>query len=348
MLSGRRLAHSAWRGSRGWRCRWLDTASAAGDDERVDTQAVEAIRERAAAVRDGFNRALLDWWDAGHRDLPWRRTADPYAVLVSEVMLQQTQVERVAPKWREFLDAFPTIAVLAAAPLAAVIRAWAGLGYNRRAVYLHQMARATVTRYGGGLPADVAALRRLPGIGPYTAHAVAAIAFGLPVAAVDTNVRRVLMRVFDVEAARPGTWAQAVADVLVPAERPGDWNQALMELGATVCTAVTPRCDICPVRHLCAAAPRIRALRERDGRYRAPRMSRPQGRFSGSRRYYRGRIVDLLRHGDQGDGLTAAEIGAGLRLDFTADDLPWLHRLLTDLSRDGLVVWDGERARLPP
>ncbi len=310
-------------------------------------QPIAAFRARAAALRDEFNRALLNWWDAGHRDLPWRHTTDPYAVLLSEVMLQQTQAERVVPKWREFLAAFPTVAALAAAPPAAVIRAWAGLGYNRRAVYLHQMARTVMARHGGALPADVDALRRLPGIGPYTARAVAAIAFGLPVAAVDTNVRRVLTRLFDAEAWRPGPWVQAVADALVLAERSGDWNQALMELGATVCTAAAPRCEACPVRHLCAAAPRIRAVRERDGRYRAPRVSRPQGQFPGSRRYYRGRIVELLRHADHADGLTAAQIGARLRLDFTADDLPWLHHLLTELSRDGLVVWDGERARLP-
>ncbi len=313
----------------------------------MDTRCPATVQERAAAIRDEFNRALLGWWDTGHRDLPWRRTRDPYAVLVSEVMLQQTQAERVAPKWQEFLRAFPTIAALGAASPAAVIRAWAGLGYNRRAVYLHQMARAVVARHGGALPANTEALRRLPGIGPYTARAVAAIAFGLPEAAVDTNVRRVLMRVLDGDIPPSATWVQAAADTLVPVERPGDWNQALMELGATVCTAATPQCDRCPVRHLCAAAPRIRALRERGDRYRAPPARRPQGRFPGSRRYYRGRIVELLRRADHVDGLTAAQIGAHLRPDFTESDLPWLERLLADLASDGLVVWDGETARLP-
>jgi A/G-specific adenine glycosylase len=313
----------------------------------VDTRRSAAVPERATAIRDEFNRALLGWWDAGHRDLPWRRTRDPYAVLVSEVMLQQTQAERVAPKWQQFLEAFPTVEALAAAHLAAVIRAWSGLGYNRRAVYLHRMARAVVAQHGGRVPAEVHALRRLPGVGPYTARAVAAIAFGLPAAAVDTNVRRVLTRVLDGDTAPLVTWVQAAADALVPAERPGDWNQALMELGATVCTAATPQCQACPVRHLCAAAPRIRSLREREGRYRAPPARRPQGRFPGSRRYYRGRIVELLRRAAGADGLTAVQIGAQLRLDFGADDFPWLQGLLVELNRDGLVVWDGEKARLP-
>ncbi len=315
----------------------------------METHDRDAMSERAARTREAFTRALLAWWDAGHRDLPWRRTRDPYAVLVAEVMLQQTQAERVAPKWQEFLDAFPTVEALAAAPLAAVIRAWSGLGYNRRAVYLHRMARAVVAQHGGRVPAEVHALRRLPGVGPYTARAVAAIAFGLPVAAVDTNVRRVLARVFGGEPVPPAgpAWVQTVADALVPAERPGDWNQALMELGATVCTAHAPLCDVCPVRQLCAAGPYIRALREREGRYRAPRASRPQGRFPGSRRYYRGRIVALLRAAEGADGLTAAQIGARLRLDGAAGELPWLQRLLAELERDGLVQWDGQTARLP-
>jgi len=319
----------------------------ASEDEGVDTLNRDAVQKRAAAIKDEFNRALLDWWDAGHRDLPWRRTRDPYAVLVAEVMLQQTQAERVAPKWQEFLEAFPTLEALAAAPPAAVIRAWAGLGYNRRAVHLHRMARAVVARYGGVVPADTAALRRLPGVGPYTARAVAAIAFGLPEAAVDTNVRRVLTRVVGGESVLSTTWVQAGADVLVPGERPGDWNQALMELGATLCTARAPQCDACPVRRLCAAVPYIRALREHEGRYQAPRANLSQGRYPGSRRYYRGRIVELLRRAERADGLTAVQIGAQLRSDFASDDLAWLQQLLADLERDGLVVWDGERARLP-
>jgi A/G-specific adenine glycosylase len=301
---------------------------------------------RLAALRV----ALLAWWDRGHRDLPWRRTSDPYAVLISEAMLQQTQVERVAPRYRAFLERFPTPAALAAATPAEVIRAWAGLGYNRRAVYLHRLAREVVARHGGALPRTAAELQRLPGVGPYTARAVAAIAFGEPIAAVDTNVRRVLTRIVDGGPGGRGAAAvQALADAALARDRPGDWNQALMELGATICTAGAPRCAACPVEALCAAAPRIRAVREREGHYRAPRQTRPQGGYPHSNRFYRGRILDALRAAGP-EGLAPAELGRRLRLDFTADDLPWLRRLLDGLARDGLVAWEGDgqdAVRLP-
>jgi A/G-specific adenine glycosylase len=284
--------------------------------------------------------ALLAWWDAGHRDLPWRRTADPYAILVSEAMLQQTQVERVIPKYLEFMRCFPTVSALASASTAAVIRAWAGLGYNRRAVNLHRLARAVMDEYGGVLPADVAALQRLPGVGPYTARAVSSIAFGLSVAAVDTNVRRVLARLcYGADAVLSPTEAQRVADGLLVAERPGAWNQALMELGALVCTAASPRCGACPVREHCAAEPRIRFVREAGVRYRAPRQ-KPQGVYGGSARFWRGRIIDVLRAHPDG-GVALLDLGRMLRLDFSADDLSWLQGLLTGLVRDGLITWQG-------
>lgn len=299
------------------------------------------------AHRDAVRAALLAWWDAGHRDLPWRRTHDPYAILVSELMLQQTGVERVVPKWSAFMERFPTLAALAAASPADVIRMWQGLGYNRRAVNLHRLAGVVVNESDGRMPATVPELQALPGVGPYTARAVASIAFGQPAAAVDTNVRRVLTRVVEgAESARSPTGVQELADLMLAAERPGDWNQALMELGATVCTAAAPRCPVCPLRHLCAAAPHIRAVRERGERYRAPRQKAPQGAWTGSSRFYRGRVVDMLR---AGEGLSPAQIGARLRLDFSDDDLSWLRGLLAGLARDGLIVWDGDDApaRLP-
>lgn len=294
--------------------------------------------EHAGAVQS----ALLAWWEAGHRDLPWRRTADPYAILISEAMLQQTQVERVTPKYLAFMARFPSFAALAAAAPAEVIRAWAGLGYNRRAVSLHRLARDVVERHGGRLPETVDELLRLPGIGPYTARAVAAIAFGRPVAAVDTNVRRVLTRIVDGdESDRTPAQVQSLADAALAPERPGDWNQALMELGALVCIAATPRCGACPVERWCAAAPRIRAVRERGGRYRAPRRAGLQARYEHSDRFYRGRIVDALRADAPPAGLTPADLGRRLRLDFGGEDLPWLCRLLTGLARDELVEWGG-------
>ncbi len=301
--------------------------------------------------RSAVHSALLGWWDGARRDLPWRRTSDPYAVLISEAMLQQTGVARVIPKYLAFMQQFPSLAALAAAPGAAVIRAWAGMGYNRRAVNLHRLAREVAERHGGRLPPAVDALLALPGIGPYTARAVASIAFGQPAAAVDTNVRRVLSRLVDgVDSDRRPPAIQRLADDLLAVDRPGDWNQALMDLGAGVCTAAAPRCNECPLRHLCAAAPRIRAVAESGGRYRATPVTKPQGRYAHSARFYRGRIVDLLRVHEGADALTAPLIGARLRLDYSVDDLPWLRALLHGLARDGLLDWQGvddDPVRLP-
>jgi A/G-specific adenine glycosylase len=211
---------------------------------------------RAAAVR----RRLLAWWDAGRRDLPWRARAgeqpDPYRVWISEVMLQQTRVDAVIPYYARFLARFPTLETLAAAPPDEVLRLWSGLGYYARARNLHRAARETLARHGG-LPADPAALRALPGFGPYTTGAVASLAFGARAAAVDGNVTRVLSRVFLVDAPPASRAARtrvaALADGLVPADRPGDFNQALMDLGATVCTKPVPACAACPLAGACEA-----------------------------------------------------------------------------------------------
>jgi A/G-specific adenine glycosylase len=202
-----------------------------------------------------FRRRLLAWWARHARALPWRRTCDPYAILVSEVMLQQTQVARVSEYWPRFLARYPTIDDLAAASADAVHASWAGLGYYARARNLHAAARAVVRDHDGAFPRDPDRLRQLPGIGRYTAAAVASIAFGADVGAVDTNVARVLGRVFRLRgrtrsAARARrTWQ--LACTLVPAGRAGDWNQALMDLGATICTARAPRCARCPVASTC-------------------------------------------------------------------------------------------------
>jgi A/G-specific adenine glycosylase len=216
----------------------------------------EAIERRERA-----QRALLGWYAAsGRAHLPWRHTRDPFAVLVAEVMLQQTQVERVLPKYEEFLARFPTLAALAAAPLAEVIRVWAGLGYNMRAVRLHEIARQAVERYGGALPGTLDELLSLKGIGRYTAGAVACFAFGLPVATVDTNIRRVLWRVF--RGIEPAEWpadqttsrmALALAEWALPQDHAYDWQQALMDLGATICQSRRPFCERCPLVDCCVA-----------------------------------------------------------------------------------------------
>jgi A/G-specific adenine glycosylase len=218
--------------------------------------------DAASVERRAFAwRALLAWYAAdGRAALPWRHTRDPYAILVSEVMLQQTQVERVLPKYSAFLEQFPSLADLAAAPVAEVIRAWAGLGYNMRAVRMHEIARQAVERYGGTLPGSLDELLHLKGIGRYTAGAVACFAFELPVATVDTNIRRVLWRVF--RGVEPAVWPAdsafqrqmlEVAEWALPPDHAYDWQQALMDLGATVCLARRPLCERCPLTACCAA-----------------------------------------------------------------------------------------------
>jgi A/G-specific adenine glycosylase len=247
---------------------------------------------------DGLRGAVLGWYARERRDLPWRRTTDPYAILVSEVMLQQTQVARVVPRYLEWLARWPDVTALAAASRAEVLGAWVGLGYNRRALTLHAAAVAVAR---DGWPAD---LRSLPGVGPYTAAAVASFAFGAQVAAVDTNVRRVSDRL--------GHGAPAE---LLPAGRAAEWNQAAMDLGATVCTARTPRCGHCPVAAWCASA----------GQAPAPRPARARRaaeRFEDTNRWVRGRIVAALA------------AGQGLPADIAPERL---ERAVAGLLHDGLV-----------
>lgn len=303
----------------------------------------------ASALHD----AVAAWYARNARVLPWRGIDDPYAILVSEVMLQQTQVERVIPKYRAFLEAFPTLRALAGAQPADVIRLWAGMGYNGRAVRLHKLAREVVERHGGELPRTAAELRRLPGIGPYTAAAVASFAFGEPVAVLDTNVYRVLSRAVHGVDAPPRDALHPLAESLLPGPdsptTPADWHQALMDIGATLCTARQPRCMLCPLRAPCAAAPHLQAggdpaLAEASVPY-SPRQSR----FQGSARYFRGRIVDHLR--EQPDtGVEEAALDAVLREAEAASGAPCpvsLPDLLAALERDGLIRRQGGRVRLP-
>ncbi len=277
-------------------------------------------------------RRLRRWYrEHGRHTLPWRLTRDPYAVLVSEVMLQQTQVERVLPYYERWLRAWPTFEALAAAEVAAVLRMWAGLGYNRRALALHRAAAAVVS--AGGLPKGRTALESLPGVGPYTAAAVSSFAREEAVAVVDTNIGRVLARAALGVASAKGTTARAIgeaAQALLPrtGKATRDHNLALMDLGATVCAARAPRCGECPLRPGCAWAeagyPAGAAVKERS----APP-------FAETARFARGRIVDALR---REDGLPRARI---------AERLPEAHHgrldgYLEALLRDGLVeVTDG-------
>lgn len=208
---------------------------------------------RMAPIIDAtLRRALLDFFDAARRDLPWRRTSDPYHVWVSEIMLQQTRVETVIPYFERWLERFPTLDALADAPIDDVLKCWEGLGYYARARNLHRAARLVRERYAGVVPDDPDALRELPGVGDYTAGAIASIAYGRPEPAVDGNVRRVLSRLFDLEDPTPAE-LRGIAAALVDGPRPGDLNQALMELGATVCVPRAPACTACPVSDHCRA-----------------------------------------------------------------------------------------------
>jgi A/G-specific adenine glycosylase len=249
-----------------------------------------------------------DWYARSARDLPWRRTRDPYALLVSEVMLQQTQAARVVPRYARFLARFPDVGALAAAPVREVLEEWSGLGYNRRALALRGAAREVAAR---GWPAD---LTTLPGVGDYTAAAVASFAWGVQRAAVDVNVRRVIER-WDGRR-RGGRDLAARAGALVPAERAATWNQAMMELGARLCGARRADCGACPVSAWCASAGTVAA----SARAGAGRPVKP--RFEDTDRWARGRVVAALL---AGASMPALE--------------PVRHeRVLAGLERDGLIA----------
>jgi A/G-specific adenine glycosylase len=296
--------------------------------------------------------AVLTWFDARGRDLAFRGTLDPYAILVSEVMAQQTQVSRVVEAWPRFLERFPTVAALADASPADVLRAWRGMGYDRRALNLHRAARVIVAVHDGEVPRDLATLERLPGIGPYTARAVASIAFGAPVGAVDTNVRRVLGRVLGGADGLQPPALQAAADASVDPIRPGAWTHAVMDVGATLCRPSRPLCGSCPLRAWCrfasAAAdstivPRVERARTGTGtgaRSRTP--ARPAVPFHATSRWLRGRLVDRLR---DAEGPAWTEI----RAPIGSHDTIAIDRALAALARDGVVeldTADSRKARL--
>ncbi|WP_435346795.1 A/G-specific adenine glycosylase [Haloarchaeobius sp. HRN-SO-5] len=278
--------------------------------------------------------ALVEWYEADHRDFPWRLTDDPYEILVSEVMSQQTQLSRVVVAWREFLAEWPTVEALADADRADVVGFWTdhSLGYNNRAKYLHEAARQVVAEYEGSFPETPDELQNLMGVGPYTANAVASFAFDAGDAVVDTNVKRVLYRAFDVP--DDDATFERVANDLMPEGESRVWNNAIMELGGVACEKV-PSCDEagCPWREWCHAY--------ETGDFTAPDVP-TQPQFEGSRRQFRGRIVGTLReHGE----LDVDTLGHRVRVDYSPDGehgREWLRGLLADLADDGLVTVDDD------
>ena len=311
------------------------------------------------ADRRDLRGAVLAWFARHGRELDFRVDGrrDPWGILVSEVMAQQTQISRVEERWPGFMAEFPTPAAMAAASPADVIRAWRGMGYNRRALNLHRAAVA-ISAGGGRVPGDVDGLLGLPGIGPYTARAVAAIAFGIPVGAVDDNVRRVLGRILAANRAAIAPAAlQAAADALVDPDRPGTWTHAVMDIGATLCRPARPSCGSCPAQPWCraagatptraeaatptraaAASARATATGATD---RVPPRDRPAPvAFEQTTRWLRGRLVDRLRDAAPGEALAVD----GPLGDHSAEAVA---RALAGLARDGMVELDAAgRARL--
>lgn len=305
-------------------------------------------------VPSAARRAILAWYAVRGRPLAFRRTSDPYAILVSEAMAQQTQAARAAAYWERWMERFPTIATLAAASPADVLRAWQGLGYDRRALALRRAAGQIVERHAGRVPSTIAELEALPGVGPYTARAVAALAFGQRVGAVDVNVRRVLGRIAAGSGANelPGAVVQAIADDAVPADRPGEWTHAVMDVGATLCRPRAPRCGECPARTWCRYAteglggesgPRRPVATPAARPDRVLRVPARPAAFPTTNRWLRGRILDRLR---------AAPDEAWVELDgpIGIHDLARVHAAAHVMSTDGLIELDltaGFRARLP-
>ena len=283
---------------------------------------------------EAVHEALIAWYEEDHRQFPWRETDDPYAILVSEVMSQQTQLERVEAAWEEFLDRWPTTAQLAAADRADVVGFWTdhSLGYNNRAKYLHEAAGQVEDDYSGEFPETPDGLEDLMGVGPYTANAVASFAFNNGNAVVDTNVKRVCYRAFDVP--DDDTAFEEAANDLMPEGRSRVWNNAIMELGGVACRQ-KPRCEEagCPWREWCSAYA--------SGDFTAPDVpSQPD--FEGSRRQFRGRIVGALR---EYDDLELDTLGHRIRVDYAPEGeygREWLLGLLEDLADDGLVTLEGE------
>lgn len=306
------------------------------------------LEGRGDTLSQSLAAALEPWFLREHRDMPWRRTRDPYAIWVSEIMLQQTRVDTVERYYDAFLARFPTVAALAAADEQAVLQAWSGLGYYRRARLLHRGAQHVLARHGGEVPADAEGLRSIPGVGEYTAGAIASIAFDRPVPLVDGNVARVLSRIEQIEDAReqPATarrhWRR-VAEILQHG-RPRVLSQALMELGATVCTPRSPQCEPCPVRALCGAH-----ASGRQAEIPAPRkkVAQPASRWLALAATFRGRLLLVRRPaeglladlwclpliGAQGDGAaldrSAMEAGFTAPIRWASSPLPELRHVFT-------------------
>ena len=262
-----------------------------------------------------FQSVIFSWWKLYKRDLPWRHTSDPYNILVSEIMLQQTQVQRVLPKYSEFIKRYPTVTDLANAPTGDILRLWKGMGYNRRALYLHKTAREVVRLYKGSFPKDEQSLMKLPGLGKYTARAVMVFAYRKDVAMVDTNIRQIITHYFFRDEPQTPTVIQKVADQLVPLGLSWEWHQALMDHGAL-------------------AMSKMKTKRQKKDKGTIP--------FENTTRFYRGRVIDILRD----DAVNEKSLIRDMSKKYTKPHL-YIQEILKGLMKDGLVVKEGNVVRLP-
>jgi A/G-specific adenine glycosylase len=282
-----------------------------------------------------ITKSLLQWYKRNARPLPWRKTRNPYRVLISEIMLQQTQVSRVLQMYPKFIRRFPNFHILARAGTGDVIRAWAGMGYNNRAVRLHQAANRVIQDYAGRLPADIDLLRQLPGIGRYTAHAIACFSFGQHTAVVDTNVRRILARLFPKLFRSQDEWE--LAESILPRRKAYEWNQALMELGSMFCTSANPDCTGGPLNRYCPSAFQIHR--------RLKIKKRKNDCVLIPDRIYRGRVVALVRTFSPHQQIESLRLLKILQLGAAKRNQRWFSSILTGLQRDGLIQIHTQRMK---
>ncbi len=291
-----------------------------------------------------FALTLLDWYSTSQRDLPWRKNPAPYHVLISEIMLQQTQVPRVIEKFQEFITLFPTIQDLAKASKAEIIRSWSGLGYNRRALLLHAFAQEVVEKYRGVIPDSVEILRTLPGIGPYTAGALASFAYNKPEPAIDVNVRRISMRFFRGKdqglpmGKREEQELYRLIKSVIPEGKSAAFHNALMDFGSVVCTRDAPSCSQCPLQKNCHFFPLYSTKKEKSLFVMEKKEEKgvfEKGRFIPNR-IFRGRMVELVRK-NEGNEIEIRELGKSVKKDYVEKDEKWLLELCTQLQNEGLI-----------
>src|SRR3989338_3010155 len=296
-----------------------------------------------------FAPSILGWYSSHQRNLPWRQNPTPYHVLISEIMLQQTQVQRVIEKFKEFTTLFPTIYHLANASTADVIRAWSGLGYNRRALLLHQFAQEGVEKYKGVIPRSAVELLTLPGIGPYTAGAIASFAYNQPDPAIDVNVRRIYQRYFHGKdqglpmGRKEEQELYELAKRSIPNNKSAEFHNALMDFGYLVCTRDTPMCAQCPLKTSCQFFP-LYNVKKKKALF-VMEKKEEKGVFEGDRfipnRIFRGRIVEFARK-NESKGVFIAELGKMIKKDYTKKEEKWLRELLEKLQNEKLIYYEFE------